>query len=572
MRKQAVIRIRIITGLVLTIAIIIVGRLYQIQIVHGEQYTERAERQYVHTTNELYSRGTIFMTTKDNELVSAASIKSGYVLAVNPTLISDPQIAFTALEPYLDIDKETFIERASKSNRTYVEVTPDVEDEVAKVIDVLNLPGVLLHRNQWRYYPGEDLAARTIGFVGFSENSPNTLVGKYGLERYYNEILARDNASLSVNFFAEIFSNLGEMVFDRQETKRGDIVTTIEPTVARMLDRVLADIHTTWNSNLTGGIIMQPQTGEVFALNAVPSFNLNDRSGVGIQEFKNPLVDEVYEMGSIIKPLTVAAGLDSGAVNPNTTYYDQGFIELDTFTIKNFDGVGRGTVAMQEVLNQSLNTGVAFVASEMGKEKFRKYFLDLKLGTETGIDLPGEVYGLVDNLNSPRKVEYATAAFGQGIAMTPIATVRALSALGNGGELVTPHLVSSISFADGTEKEIAFPEGSRVFREDTSEEISRMLTEVVDTALSGGKVALPNHSIAAKTGTAQIANKESGGYYEDRFLHSFFGYFPAYDPEFIVFLYTVEPKEVRYASETLTDPFMELATFLINYYDVPPDR
>jgi cell division protein FtsI/penicillin-binding protein 2 len=156
--------------------------------------------------------------------------------------------------------------------------------------------------------------------------------------------------------------------------------------------------------------------------------------------------------------------------------------------------------------------------------------------------------------------------------MTPIAVTRALATLGNGGHLVTPHIVKKINFVDGTEREMKYPEGTQVIKPETSEEISRMLTVVVDDALRNGTVALPNHTIAAKTGTAQIADPVNGGYYEDKFLHSFFGYFPSYDPEFIIFLYTVEPKGVRYASETLTTPFMDMAKFLINYYSIPPDR
>jgi stage V sporulation protein D (sporulation-specific penicillin-binding protein) len=156
--------------------------------------------------------------------------------------------------------------------------------------------------------------------------------------------------------------------------------------------------------------------------------------------------------------------------------------------------------------------------------------------------------------------------------MTPIAMTRALATLGNGGVLVTPHIAKEFRYLDTTTQPIQYPEGERIFSEETSEEISRMLTNVVDDALMGGTVSLPNHSVAAKTGTAQIADLQNGGYYEDKYLHSFFGYFPSYDPQFIVFLYTVEPKGVRYASETLTLPFMDITQFLINYYSIPPDR
>ena len=277
-------------------------------------------------------------------------------------------------------------------------------------------------------------------------------------------------------------------------------------------------------------------------------------------------------MGSIIKPLTMASGLDSGAVKPDSTYYDAGRIHVDGYTISNYDGLARGTVPMQQILSQSLNVGAAHIASIMGKDAFRKYFLNLKLGTETGIDLPNETYGLVKNLQSPRDVEYATASFGQGIALTPIETVRALSTLANKGVLSTPHIAKRIEYDNGKVSEIGFPPGERVFSETTTDDVTRMLVKVVDEALAGGTVALSHYSIAAKTGTAQIADPVNGGYYDDRFLHSFFGYFPAYDPQFLIFLYTVEPKDVRYASQTLTDPFMELVRFLINYYNVAPDR
>ena len=572
MRNNAIFRIRIITGVVLFLSLVLVVRLYIIQVHAHAMYIDKAERQYVHTVRDLYTRGSIYFTTKDGEKVSAATIQSGYMLTIDPTRIPNEEETYEKLNSVYTLEKEDFIAKASNKERTYQEIASKLTNDEADAIVALDLDGVQLYRDQWRYYPGEDLAARSVGFVGYTEDSADTLAGRFGLERYYDDVLTRESGRISVNFFAELFSNLGSIIFDTTEARTGDVVTTIEPTVARMLDRELMKVQDTYGSKLTGGIIINPKNGEIYALNVVPTFNLNDRKGGDINIFRNPLVEDVYEMGSIIKALTVAAGLDSGAIAPSTTYYDAGFIDLDTYTIKNYDGRGRGTVDMQEVLNQSLNTGVSFIVKTMGKDRFREYFQALKFDSETGIDLPNEAYGLTNNLNSPRDVEYATASFGQGIALTPIATARALSALANGGTLISPHIAKRIEFQDGTFKDIVYPEGDRVWSEETSEEISRMLTTVVDEALSGGKQKQEHYSIAAKTGTAQIADSENGGYYEDKYLHSFFGYFPAYDPEYLILLYTVEPKGVQYASETLTQPFMELTKFLINYYNVPPDR
>lgn len=572
MRREMIIRIRVITGVVLLLALILLFRLYQLQISQNDFYTEKAEKQYVHTKQDLYSRGSIFFTTKDGEKVSAASIRSGFLLAFNPSLITDANMVCDKLQSYLKVSREHCFEKASLKERTYVEIELTIPDEIADKISALDLDGVQLYRNQWRYYPGDDLAAKIIGFVGYTDKTEDDIHGKYGLERYYDDILLRDKEIRSVNFFAEIFSNLGETVYQRNESPKGDIVTTIEPTVARMLDSVLLETNAKYSSKMTGAIIMDPKTGAIYAMDAVPGFDLNNRGTTTVEFFQNPLVENVYEFGSTIKALTMAAGLDSGAVTRNSTYYDAGSIKLNTFTIRNYDGRGRGTVPMQEVLNQSLNTGVAYIADKMGREKFRDYFYNFKLGSETGIDQPSEIHGLIDNLKLSRDVYYATASFGQGIALTPIATTRALATLGNGGYLVTPHLASKIEYEDGTVKEIVYPKGAQVISEETSEEISSMLTIVVDKALGHGKYSMPHHTIGAKTGTAQIANPNGGGYYEDKYLHSFFGYFPAFDPKFIIFMYTVEPKGVQYASETLTEPFMNITKFLINYYNIPPDR
>ncbi|HEY4494617.1 MAG TPA: penicillin-binding transpeptidase domain-containing protein, partial [Candidatus Paceibacterota bacterium] len=272
------------------------------------------------------------------------------------------------------------------------------------------------------------------------------------------------------------------------------------------------------------------------------------------------------------KPLTIAAGIDKGVIKRDSTYDDTGFLLLNGKRISNFDGKARGRVSMQEILNQSLNIGAATVALKVGSEDFIRYFTSFGLGERTGIDQPNEQKGQIKNLSSGREIEQATASYGQGIALSPIATIRAMSILANGGFLIRPHIVKEINYTDGTVEKIDAGTPVPVIKKETTEEVTKMLVEVVDTALRKGEVKMDRYSIAAKTGTAQIADETNGGYYSDRYLHSFFGYFPAYSPRFIIFLYHKYPKGAQYASETLTNPFIELAKFLIAYYEIPPDR
>lgn len=570
MRPGFIFRIQLISFFILAFAVLLGVKLYYVQVIHGEDFSERADRQYVRPNHDLYNRGNIFFEDKNGNLVSGATLKTGYTIAINPKLILDEKKVFDSLNGIITLEEETFFFRAGKKEDPYEEIATRITKEQADLIDGLELGGVYIYKDRWRYYPGDTLAAQTLGFIGYEGDDKS---GRYGLERYYNHVLERDESTVYVNFFAEIFSNIGDSLSDNDEDKVGDVVTSIDPSVQVFLENVLSDVEEEWKSKLSGGIIINPSTGAVYALAVSPTFDVNkfnevDNSSV----FLNPLVESIYEMGSIIKPLTMAIGIDSGSITPDSTYYDKGYVEIDDYRISNFDGKGRGRVEMQEILSQSLNTGAVYIAEQTGIDEFGKYMRDLGIGEETGIDLPNESAGLTSNLESSRFVEYATASFGQGFAITPISTVRALSALANGGRTINPHVAKKITYTSGLSKKVSFPEEDQVFKKETTDEVTRMLVKVVDEALRGGRVKLDNYSVAAKTGTAQIAKKDERGYYDDRFLHSFFGYVPAYDPEFLIFLYTVEPVGVRYASQTLTYPFMDIVEFLINYYEIPPDR
>jgi cell division protein FtsI/penicillin-binding protein 2 len=492
-------------------------------------------------------------------------------MAINASKIADPEATYEKLSKVVDIARGDFLAKAEKKNDPYEEILHHLSKEQADAISGLKLPGVSIFKEKWRFYPGGNLASHTLGFVGYKGDE---LGGRYGLERQYDDLLSRDTNNPYVNFFAEVFSNLRKTLFE-DEAMDGDIVTTIEPQVQGFLEKKLMEIKDKYQVDSIGGIIMNPKDGSIYALTVKPDFDPNNFSQAkNVSIFSNPLVENVLEFGSVVKPLVMASAIDAGVVTPETTYNDKGSVIVEKKEIFNFDKKGRGpNTSMQEVLNQSLNTGMVFVEQKLGRERLRDYLLSFGINTKTKIDLPNETSGLVSGiLKSPREIEYANAAFGQGIALTPIELIRALASLGNGGNLVVPHVVKEIKYNSGISKEITYPVTPGKITKNSGETITRMLVTVMDKAIKEGKAKFEHFSVAVKTGTAQVADNTTGGYYKDRHTHSFFGYFPAYDPQFIVLLYAVNPKGVSYAATTWSDPFIDITKFLLNYYNVPPDR
>lgn len=570
MNYNHTLRIRIILGCVFFVALAIVSKLFFVQIIKGNEYSDRADRQYVKPVVTNFDRGSIFFTSKDGIKIAAATVKDGYNLSINPKLIKDPNQVYMAISSYMNLDKDSFLEKASHTDDSYKEIEKRMDTSIGQSLASLRIPGVYSQKESWRIYPGDSLAADTIGIIGLDKN--NELEGRYGIESFYESTLSRSQSNANINFFAELFSGIKKTVFTNT-VKEGDVITSIEPTVENYLETILRDTKSKWRSDSIGGIIMDPKTGQIYAMAELPTFNPNDLSKINSPKvLSNSLVENVYEMGSIMKPLTMAAGIDSGVITAKSTYKDDGFLLLNGRKISNYDGKARGVIPMQEVLSQSLNVGAAYISLKMGLQTFSKYFLSFGLGEKTGIDQPNEQKGIIKNLVSGRDVEIATISYGQGIAMTPIQTIRALAVLANDGVLVTPHVVKSIEYQDGEIEDVKTVPPMQVLKKETTDDVTNMLINVVDKSLKKGQVKMEHYSIAAKTGTAQIADPVNGGYYSDRYLHSFFGYFPAYNPKFIVFIYHVYPKGAEYASETLTDPFIQLTKLLINYYDIPPDR
>jgi len=570
MRAQFLSRIRIILALILVVTVLIAIRLYFIQIVNGEEYALKADRQYASGGGKLFDRGSMFFTRKDGSLISAATLATGFLVAINPQTLTHPEEVYAVLaqSDAKLISREAFMAAAVKKNQVYIEVAHRLSEEDGKNLSQQEWPGVQVLRERWRYYPGSTLASPSLGIVSYG--SSDVLLGRTGLEAFYDATLARSGDSLYKNFFAEIFSNVANLLVAARDAREGDLVLTIEPNVQTRLEDSLAKISRQYNSKSSGGIIMDPATGAIIALANYPSYDSNDLQAVTGAQLSNPLVEHVHEFGSIMKPLTMISALDAGVVTAQTTYSDTGCMTVNTERICNWDLKARGVVGIDQIIIQSLNLGASWLARELGQDKFRMYFTTL-FGEETGIDLTSEGGALIGSLSKPQQIGYDTASFGQGIAVTPIQMIRALGTIANGGVMVQPHLVRAIRLNSGIERELEWNKTTRVFSADAARETSVMMTAVVDEKLENGTAKIPTMSVAGKTGTAQLV-LPGGGYSKDRFFHSFVGFFPSYAPRYIILLYTEDPQGVTYASETLVKTFLDFTHYLIDYYDIPPDR
>ncbi len=529
-------------------------------------------------------RGHIFFTDKEGAPHLVASTHFGYNLNISPLELrqDDLEEIYEHLNEEIDIDREDFLARARKPNNDEYEVitkdlSKSVRDGIQKRITNYGLTGVWLESFKKREYIHGSLGAHVVGFVSVDSNDATR--GQYGIENIFDDVLSVSNKTVK-----STGTVLKEQLNEVPRTKSsggGSVFLSIDINAQRELEVQLKDIQKRWEAKKVGGIIMNPYNGMVVAMGAVPTFNPNTFNTVSDYSlFNNPNIEDVYEMGSVFKALTLAIALDSGRVSPEDTYNDTGSVVIDGRKISNYDKRGRGpNTPIQTIISQSLNTGAVFLLEKTTVGIYKDYIQRFRFNDVTRIDLPKEVPGLVSNLNSSRTIEFATASYGHGIAVTPIAAIRAFASLANGGLIIQPYVVSDIqqSHVGGiitapTNTDTAnIRERKRVFKESTVDQVTEYLIRAYDRGVLGGSLRNTRYSIAAKTGTAQLVDPKTGKYAEGKFLHSFVGYFPARNPEYIIFLYAVDP-QAQFASDTLARPFSALTKFLISYYAIPPDR
>lgn len=546
MAKYANLRINIFLVVVLIASSLILYRLFILSVVRHHAYLRTAQAQNENISNIL-ARGNIYLSDKSPELVLAATNKKFSLAYIVPAEITDKEKAIEKLSETLNLDKEELMKKINSGSRSLRVVARRITNDQVEAVKNLKLNGVGVSYEADRFYPGEGLAANVIGFFGY--NAEGRRAGQYGIEEYYNQDLFGSSHS--------------------GPNQPANVVLTVDKNIQSFVEEKLKTILDKWEAGNGTVIVQEPDSGKILAMADWPAFNPNNYGESPPEYFLNGSIQEIYEPGSSFKPVTMAAGLDLAKVTPQTSYEDIGFVNISGYTIHNFSERVFGIQTMAQVLEKSINTGIMHVENLIGDDNFLNYVINLGFGQKTGIDLPGEVSGDVTNLYSGRKINFLTASFGQGIAVTPLQLINAYSTIANGGKLMRPYLVDKI-IKEGGEEIATKPEIVSIpISEKTAVKLQTMLVSVVDSGFD--KARINGYDIAGKTGTAQIPDG-SGGYSKDEFIHNFVGFAPAYNAKFVILIKMDKPKGITFAADSLSPVFKDIAAFLLNYYNIPPTR
>ena len=521
----------VFAGIFLIYAVILV-RLYYLQIVLGEHYQVWAQglQSYAQQQGGGVDRGEIFFAGGEPLAIN----KDFDYAYASPANIKDKDAAAAKLSEILGLDKNDLIERFSR-DALYALLKEKLSEDEIKKINEAKIEGVYLDKIKKRYYPQGTVAAHLAGFVD------DDGVGRYGLEEYYDEELVQGQ----------------------------DLVLNVDYNIQYYAEQKLATALTDLNAMAAEAIVADPKTGAVLAMAKAPNFDPNTykdfaRDNIGI--FTNDSCQTFFEPGSVFKAITMASALNDGKVTPDTSYFDSGSLTVGGYTIYNYDHRSYGTQTMTNVLEHSVNTGVAYAQTKLGDKPFADYIEKFGVSEKTGIDLPESAANNTE-FKKGHAIGYATASYGQGFWMTSIQLIRAYSALANGGVLVQPSVVAT------GRKNIDETKKVRVITEETSDTISKMLASVVDNGF-GKKAKVAGYTIAGKTGTAQMSWSTLGinqAGYSNQTTQSFIGFFPAPEPRFLI-LVKLKAPEANTAEYSAMPVFNELAKYVIYVSQLPPNE
>jgi len=551
-------RAKLVFGFFLLFCALILTKLFYLQVKKGQYFEAMALGQQISFQEIKAERGAILLAGGQ----PLASTKKKTVIYVIPSKIPESELASTTkkIAEIASIPEEETAFLLKKGDSFKKDISETAYEALKREI----IPGIAVDQVSVRFYPLGDLACQTIGFANEEGQ------GQYGLEGYYNDILQGKEVLRNKSFVPDFLSSFLESNLT-QSNKGADIYLTLNHNIQNFSQNLLKQAKENWGFDSAQIIVAEPLTGKILALAVSPSYDINEfAKEKNLDVFLNPTTQKLFEPGSVFKPITMAAGLEEGLVEPDTEYTDTGAVELGGPAIYNFEKKVWGKQTMAGVLENSINTGAIFVEQKLGKNLFLKYIDNFGFFDKTGIDLQGEIYSRNETLKKGYPRDFASASFGQGIQLTSLQLVRAFSALANGGTLVKPYIVEKIIFANGQEKVTQPKEGSRVISKNASAKITAMLVGVVKNA-SGSRTKIPGYYIAGKSGTAQVPLPRGGGYYEDQTIQSYIGYFPAKSPRFLVFVRMDNPKGSKSAGWSSGPIFKDLVQHIIDLYQIPPD-
>ncbi|MBI4280568.1 penicillin-binding protein 2 [Candidatus Uhrbacteria bacterium] len=556
-------------GLV-AVALITIVRLFSLQVLQHKLYAALASGQHEVFRQLFPVRGSIFVRDKNGALFPVATTRTLTLVWADLRAITEPAKTARLLAETLELDELALRAKIEPRDDPFEVIAHFVSDEAAGRLKSYELPGLGFRPEPNRFYPEQGFGGQLIGFFGSDQN--NEEKGRYGIEGHYDEILAGHQGFLSAKRDPAGRLILAASRSGQPAEDGSDLVLTIDRTIQFFVcDRLAAAVE---RFEADGGsvVILEPKSGAILALCGAPDFDPNNfRKVTDISVFNNPAVMGAYEPGSVMKAVTMAAALDSGAVGPQTTYNDTGMVEIGPHQIQNSDLKAHGRQTMTEVLGKSLNTGVIFALNEMGAKNFQSYLERFGFGQPTGIDLDQEVSGDLSTLEKPGEIYSATASFGQGLTVTPLQLAVAFGAIANDGKLMKPYVVGEIRRPAG-EAVTTVPQMRRqVISTHTATVLEAMLVSVVEEG-HGRRAGVPGYFIAGKTGTAQVPRTDGRGYDPSLTIGTFTGFGPIEDPLFVMSVRIDHPRAVQFAESSAAPLFGEIAKFILQYYQVPPTR
>ncbi|MBP9816244.1 penicillin-binding protein 2 [Candidatus Woesebacteria bacterium] len=536
----------------------IVVKLFYIQVLASSSYTPN---NYLRSSRIEPARGNIYDRNKEPLAVN----QSYYTLFSEPKNVTDSRKLLMHIDEVTHIGEAT-LEGRFKKEKQWVPLAFNLTEDQKKDLEKREIAGIGFDEYKKRYYPEASIAAQLLGFVGKDDEGDS--VGYFGIEGYYHKDLEGLPGILKTE--RDIIGR--PIVIGTQNRLKGengrDLVLTIDKTSQMIVKRELKAAIEQYRAKSGCVTVANPNTGEILAMTCLPDFDPDEYAKFTQHEFRNPIISDTFEPGSIFKPLIVAAALEEKAIKADDTYDEKGPIRIGQYYVSTWNDEYNGIISISRILQTSSNVGMVHIGEKLGNEKILAYLGKYGLGKETGIDLQGEVSPNLKPKKSWYPIDFATVTFGQGIAVSQIQMITAFSSLVNGGWLVKPFVVKELIGENGEVKKIESKKIRQIISEKTSKEIRKMLEETVKHGEAKWKVP-DGYRIGGKTGTAQIAL--AGKYDATKTNASYIGFAPVSNPQFIMLVTLNQPETSQWASETAAPLFFKIAKDLFVEYNIAPN-